>query len=76
MLVLTIAPENPTHVELKTRIEELSLSKKVIEKEGLEIPTLVEDAEKREGIVPILDYLENMEGFMHQWYQCKCDIVE
>ena len=76
MLVLTIAPENPTHIELKTRIEELSLSKKVIEKIGLAVTTLVEDNEKRKGIRPILDYLDNMEGFMLQWYECKCDITE
>lgn len=74
MLILTISPDKQEHLSLVTRIEELSLAKKIIHDTGIQEAILIEDDEKRIGVKNILDYLNKMEGFMVDWYNCKCDL--
>ncbi|MDQ3395144.1 MAG: hypothetical protein M3512_13655 [Bacteroidota bacterium] len=72
MLELTISENNGKHVLLKDKLENLSVSQKVILMPNLEEPFLKEGKKVYSGFEDIFNFLETEEVFVKQWYECRC----
>ena len=71
MLILTASPTSSAYTSVLERIEELSLSKKLISSADGEI-SLKDGEEVFVGEEAILAHLDDLARIVHQWYDCHC----
>ncbi|MEM8889895.1 MAG: hypothetical protein AAGD28_18105 [Bacteroidota bacterium] len=71
MLILTASPTSSAYTTVLERIEELSLSKKLISSAEGEI-SLKDGEEVFIGEAAILAHLDELARIVHQWYDCHC----
>jgi len=71
MLILTASPTSSAYTSVLERIEELSLSKKLISSADGEI-SLKDGDEVFVGGEAILAHLDELARIVHQWYDCHC----
>ena len=71
MLILTASPSSSAYTSVLERIEELSLSKKLISSADGEI-SLKDGEEVFVGEEAILAHLDDLARIVHQWYDCHC----
>ena len=73
MIELQISSKIECHLNLKERLEEMSLARKVIESAKIKIPLLKEGSEIYEGCENINSFLSKYDTFVDQWYEDRCD---
>ncbi|MEQ8556428.1 MAG: hypothetical protein RLO17_17880 [Cyclobacteriaceae bacterium] len=74
MIHLIISDKDPQQVELKERLDSLSLARKIDIDTTTKQPVLAHDKKNYTGIDDITQYLDEMEAYMKQWYACRCDM--
>lgn len=74
MIHLTISDKDPKQLQLKERLDDLSLARKIDMDAAATQPVLVHDKESYTGIEDITNYLDEMEAYMRNWYACRCDM--
>ncbi len=73
MIELQISPKIECHLNLKERLEKMSLARKVTESTKTKIPILKEGSETYKGCEDINSFLTKYDSFIDQWYECRCD---
>ncbi|MDN5200254.1 hypothetical protein QQ008_02755 [Fulvivirgaceae bacterium BMA10] len=76
MIELHISPKETLQLRFQERLEEMTVSHKVILHDTLKEPILKQGKELYTGIETINDFLKELEIFMQQWYECRCDKYE
>ena len=76
MIELHISPKIDCHLQLKERLEDMSLARKVIESEETKIAILTEGDKQYYGCEQIELFLAEYETFKKRWYECRCDKYE
>lgn len=72
MIRLTISKHDKKQQELKTRLEDMHLARKITEVEEQSEAVLVHGDNTYQGIKAIINYYEELEGVMTEWYACRC----
>jgi len=73
MIELQISSNNLAHQDLKIRLEEMSLARKVTESAELTYPVMKEGKQVYEGVAAIHQALDELASFQEEWYKCNCD---
>ncbi len=76
MIELSISPNIECHIHLKERLEDMSLSREVIESPKTKIPLLKDGGEEYKGCEDIEVFLNKYASFVERWYECRCDKYE
>jgi len=74
MIHLIISDKDPKQVELKERLDGLSLARKIDIDPSKIQPVLLDKHETYQGIDEVTKYLDEVELYMKEWYACRCDM--
>ncbi|PWJ43941.1 hypothetical protein [Sediminitomix flava] len=74
MIELTINPTDKKQLKIKQTLEDMSLARKVVEKENHQSPTLSHSGKTYSGFDDIEKYIEELVQLQKQWYACRCDM--
>lgn len=62
------------NISLQQRVNALLIPSEVIQDKLAEAPLLIDGDNKITGKVEINEYLDKLDGFVKQWYACRCDM--
>lgn len=72
MIVLQYSQETEDVQEVQSLLDDLVLSHKVEQTEGLDEPVLISDKERYTGKLAIKSFLQELGGELESWYYCAC----
>ncbi|MEM7372323.1 MAG: hypothetical protein AAF587_27135 [Bacteroidota bacterium] len=72
MIVLQYSTQTEEVQDIQTMLNELVLSHKIEEKEGLPAPVLISDQDQYTGKKAIKSFLQELGGELDSWYYCAC----
>ncbi len=72
MITLHVNPAQASHQQIIDRVKDMSLAHRIELSTDQQLQ-LVHSDECYTGQAAINQYLDTLEGFVAQWYECRCD---